>query len=229
MVEKRGLTLPEFSALLESSASLKGLEYLESPVKQLWERCLAAVTYPWLLPLVGLQVIQVLAADGRPVIYDMARSNIPEEVREAVLKTRGVELKIPKIRSMRRGADGREPEILQAMTLKEFEDGDDRIIKCRWWWRKCRGDEDPDWGAIVMGNLSLVGPRLPTKAEWENEVRNQQNEAFSEFRRLMLTGIVIPGVVGAYFLLKPGDRYAGEEEYIHQAADRQSQSGCGCR
>jgi lipopolysaccharide/colanic/teichoic acid biosynthesis glycosyltransferase len=223
MLEKSGMTLPEFSAMMESPARLKGLAYLESPVKQLWEKCMTAVVYPWLLPLVGLQAIQVLALDGKPVIYDLARNNMPEEVKLAVWGERGKQLKFPKVRSMYNGAEDQEEKSLEEMTLRELGgEGDERVIPGRRWWRRRRWDELPQLGAVITGNLSLVGPRLPTRAQWKNELENSPSEAFREFRRLMLLGRVMPGIVGAYFLLRDKDRgearYLGEAEYIQKAA-----------
>jgi hypothetical protein len=121
------MKLEEFSKLVRNGGNRKkGIDYLRSNSKRLWERPLAALACPWISPVITVQAIQLLAGDGWPLFYDLAKNNIPDEVKKA-LEKQGKKLNMHKVRSMMCLAEKNEARLLEETgTLGELEEGGTR-------------------------------------------------------------------------------------------------------
>lgn len=117
------------------------------------------------LPLLALlaPVFAIIAAlvwleDGGPVFFAQTR-----------VGRHGEEFKMYKVRSMCHNAEERLRELLQQNHHKEgvtFKIKDDpRITRVGKWLRKFSLDELPQLYNVLLGNMSLVGPRPPVPRE----------------------------------------------------------------
>ena len=145
-------------------------------IKNLLDMVGAMLLMVMLAPLLGLVAILVLLDDGLPVIH-----------RRRVVAGSG-EFDAFKFRSMRRGAD----ETLNADPLlrSEFErnfklKNDPRVTRIGTHLRKLSLDELPQLWNVLIGQMSLVGPRMLTSAELEK---------YGPHKALLLS--VKPGITG---------------------------------
>jgi len=154
--------------------------------KQVFDRCAAAVALVLLTPLLLALVVVVRADSPGPAIF--------RQVRVGKDDTR---FRIWKLRTMAAGADARS-DVLDATN-----DGagplfkmrrDPRVTRAGRWLRRSSLDELPQLINVVMGQMSLVGPRpaLPCEVEhYHPDVR----------RRLVVT----PGITGLWQVLGRSD------------------------
>jgi lipopolysaccharide/colanic/teichoic acid biosynthesis glycosyltransferase len=136
----------------------------------------AAVLLLLLSPLFIVLALIVLFDDGRPVLY-----------RRRVIGKQG-EFDAFKFRSMRRDADEvlRRDPALRAEFEKDFKLKDDpRITRSGDFLRKYSLDELPQIYNVLIGDMSLVGPRMITAPELEK---------YGAYKNLLLT--VRPGITG---------------------------------
>jgi lipopolysaccharide/colanic/teichoic acid biosynthesis glycosyltransferase len=112
----------------------------ELAFKRLFDLVLLIVTAPlWLLVLGGL-AIYVLVRDGRPIFYRQERVGRDGEL-----------FRVVKFRTMAADAEQRGPQL----ALRN----DPRIVRGLGWMRSTRADELPQLLNVLMGQMSLVGPR----------------------------------------------------------------------
>ena len=112
----------------------------ELAFKRLFDLVLLIVTAPlWLLVIGGL-AIYVLVRDGRPIFYRQERVGRDGEL-----------FRVVKFRTMTPDAELRGPQL----ALKN----DPRIVRGLGWMRSTRADELPQLLNVLMGQMSLVGPR----------------------------------------------------------------------
>lgn len=109
-------------------------------IKRLLDICIAGTALLVLWPLYLLIAVLVAAEDGFPVLYRAERGGY-----------RGETFQICKFRSMVRNAD----QIGGGTT--SFHDP--RITKVGNFLRKTKLDEIPQFGQVLLGRMSLVGPR----------------------------------------------------------------------
>ncbi|WP_372807693.1 sugar transferase [Pontiella sp.] len=111
-----------------------------------------------LAPLFVLAAVCILVEDGFPVIYTQKRVGLNGQV-----------FRIHKFRSMVRGADALQLELRQRNGMGEhvtFKLKDDpRLLKCGRFLRRSSIDELPQFFNVLVGDLSLVGPRPPLPEE----------------------------------------------------------------
>jgi lipopolysaccharide/colanic/teichoic acid biosynthesis glycosyltransferase len=136
----------------------------------------AAILLVLLAPLFAVLALLVLFDDGRPILY-----------RRRVVGRQG-EFDAFKFRSMRRDADEilqRDPA-LRAEFEKDFKLKDDpRLTRFGALLRKHSLDELPQIFNVLLGQMSLVGPRMITAPELQK---------YGSYKNLLLT--VPPGITG---------------------------------
>jgi len=127
-------------------------------------------------PLLVLVGLLVLCMDGPPMIH-----------RRRVVGPRG-EFDAFKFRSMRPDADRlleQDPELKRAFETSFKLVSDPRVTRLGAFLRRYSLDELPQLFNVLIGQMSLVGPRIVTAAELEK---------YGEYDRLLLT--VKPGLTG---------------------------------
>jgi len=129
--------------------------------KRLFDICGSLVLLLLFAPLFALIAVAVLIESGAPVLY----------VSHRVGEHRRTMIGLLKFRSMSRNADARKPELL---SMNERKDGplfklrcDPRVTKVGRILRRFDLDELPQLLNVLLGHMSLVGPRphLPDEVE----------------------------------------------------------------
>ena len=141
----------------------------------LFSLCFIAV-FSWLYIILA---IIVKCSDGGPVFYKHKR-----------LGLNGKTIYIPKFRSMKKNADQLE-KMLTPKQLEEYQkeykiDNDPRITKIGAFLRKTSLDELPNVFAILLGRISIIGPRPIMEKEAE--------EMYGASKEKLLS--VKPGMIG---------------------------------
>jgi len=161
-------------------AGIAGGTATNHAVQRLGKNCLdfvgAVVLIVFLLPLFLAIAALVALESGWPIVY-----------RRRVVGTRG-EFDALKFRSMRRDADAilAADPILKAEFEQNFKlKNDPRLTRVGSFLRKFSLDELPQLFNVLKGQMSLVGPRMITRAELDKYGVNKE---------LLLT--VKPGVTG---------------------------------
>ncbi len=127
-------------------------------VKRIVDVGVSVIAMILLLPLYLLVPLCILIEDGFPVIYTQKRVGL-----------NGREFRFYKYRTMVRNADAlRDTLIEQAgaendVTFKMKDDP--RVLKCGRFLRRSSIDEIPQFVNVLIGDLSLVGPRPPLAEE----------------------------------------------------------------
>ena len=135
-----------------------------------------------LSPLLVVLALLILLRDGRPVLFSQMR-----------VGQYGIRFRIWKFRTMRTGETGR------AITAA----GDSRITGTGAWLRKFKLDELPQLFNVLIGDMSLVGPR-PEVPEYV-DARSPMWQAVLRVR---------PGITDLATLV-----YRNEEELLHAFSD----------
>jgi lipopolysaccharide/colanic/teichoic acid biosynthesis glycosyltransferase len=111
-----------------------------------------------LSPLFGLIALAIKLEDGRPIIFPQVR-----------VGRHGREFRMFKFRSMRSDAEDRLKDLLannihpNGITFKIK--ADPRVTRVGRWLRKYSFDELPQFYNVLIGDMSLVGPRPPVPRE----------------------------------------------------------------
>src|SRR5258708_2238255 len=145
-------------------------------VKRVLDVCVSGALLILLLPLIAVLVFLIKCQDGGPVFY-----------RRRVVGPKG-EFDAFKLRSMRVDADDvlrRDPALRQDFEVNFKLKNDPRATPAGALLRKASLDELPQLWNVLKGQMSLVGPRMITRAELE-----KYGSAGWTFRR------VKPGLTG---------------------------------
>jgi lipopolysaccharide/colanic/teichoic acid biosynthesis glycosyltransferase len=116
-----------------------------TPSKRLFDLTLSLLLALLLAPVLGLLVIVLLLAEGRPVFYISER-----------MRTPGESFGLIKLRTMRPAPPG----------VKDGVTGGDkagRMSRLQRLLRRTRADEIPQLWNVIRGDMSLVGPRPPLR------------------------------------------------------------------
>jgi lipopolysaccharide/colanic/teichoic acid biosynthesis glycosyltransferase len=105
------------------------------------------------LPLVALAGLLIWLEDRGPVFFTQARSGLM-----------GRSFRVYKLRTMRVA----DPEAHASWTAR----GDERITRVGWMLRRVRLDELPQLLNVLLGDMSLIGPR-PERPELEHELEER--------------------------------------------------------
>jgi len=137
-----------------------------SALKRLFDMVFSLLALVILSPLILLVALAVLIFDGRPVFYSQKRIGLHEHP-----------FTIHKFRSMRAGSDKGD---------RYTQVGDARVTRLGALLRKSRLDELPQLWNVLMGEMSLIGPR----AEWDKLVEDYERDIpHYHFRHLVRPGI----------------------------------------
>ncbi len=127
-------------------------------VKRVFDTVLAVVALAVLFPLFLLVAAWIIIEDGFPVIFTQKRVGLD-----------GREFKMFKFRTMCRDAEKMKEELLER---NESKDGvifkirqDPRVLRCGHFLRRYSIDELPQFLNVLIGDLSIVGPRPPLPIE----------------------------------------------------------------
>jgi lipopolysaccharide/colanic/teichoic acid biosynthesis glycosyltransferase len=129
---------------------------VDRAVKRLIDVVGAGVLLILTLPLLAAAALAVLVTDGRPVFHAEDREGLG-----------GLTLRVCKVRTMRRGADACLAEVLATDPARAEEFArylclrdDPRVLPgVGWLLRRCSIDELPQLVSVLLGHMSLVGPR----------------------------------------------------------------------
>lgn len=155
-----------------------------SLIKRLADILLSLFALVVLLPLIGLISFLIWLESGSPALFRQTR--VGREGRDFVML---------KFRTMRH---------LRAAQAGLFTPGDvSRVTRIGRWLRASKLDETPQFINVLIGDMSLVGPR-PEVREWV--------DAYPDQWRRVLT--VKPGIFDLATI-----RYRNEEELLGQSAD----------
>nr|WP_262850594.1 sugar transferase [Sphaerisporangium corydalis] len=146
-------------------------------LKNVFDRAVAAFAIAVLAPVLSLLAVAVRATSPGPALFRQTR-----------VGRDGVEFTILKLRTMSRDADLRKADLVsdRADTLFKIRN-DPRITPLGGWLRRHSLDELPQLVNVLLGHMSLVGPRPPLPEEvagYGDDVR----------RRL----VVRPGMTGLW-------------------------------
>lgn len=117
-------------------------------MKRLFDACLSLLALAVLWPILVLAVAAVFVDSGRPVFFKQTRVGVGGRL-----------FGMYKFRSMRRDAESSGPYFTQA--------GDARITRVGQFIRRTSIDELPQLLNVLMGDMSLVGPRPDVPAQQE--------------------------------------------------------------
>lgn len=126
----------------------RGKSIVASPAKRAFDACFAAAGLLVSSPLWLLLALAIKLLDGGPVLFRQERSGLNGRVFEAL-----------KFRSMR--VDAEYGGALQAVA------GDPRVTRLGRWMRATAMDELPQLWNILIGDMSVVGPRALRPGEIE--------------------------------------------------------------
>jgi Undecaprenyl-phosphate galactose phosphotransferase WbaP len=198
--------LPVEGLQVRNLGSLIGIEYTNNllrPVNQTAKRLLDLVlgiaAFVLFAPLIAVAGLLVLLIDGGPVFFHQSRTGLA-----------GRRIKVPKIRTMRRDAEGQLEEHLLANPALRDEwqtrfklSEDPRLIPIVGrFFRRFSIDELPQLWAVIRGDMSLVGPRPFPDYHLE-----QFAPRFSELRQS-----VRPGITGWWQVAVRSDGGINEQE-----------------
>jgi exopolysaccharide biosynthesis polyprenyl glycosylphosphotransferase len=137
-----------------------------STVKRLWDFFIAFFALLLLSPLLLLIALAILIVDGVPSFYSQPRMGIYQDP-----------FILYKFRTMRVGSDQED---------SYTREGDSRVTRLGALLRKTRLDELPQLWNVLLGDMSMIGPR----AEWVKLVADYEKEIpHYHFRHLVKPGI----------------------------------------
>jgi len=180
--------LPVESLQVRNLGSMVGIEYTNNllrPRNQTAKRALdlviGSVAFLLLLPIIVIAALVVVLIDGAPAFFYQDRPGLG-----------GRRIRVPKIRTMRRGADERLGEFLAENPALHEEwharyklREDPRLIPgVGRFFRRFSLDELPQLLTVIAGDMSLVGPRPFPDYHLE-----QFTPAFRELRQRVRPGI----------------------------------------
>jgi len=141
-------------------------QMLYARAKRLLDVLAVIVTLPLTIPLAVLTAAYIYARDGSPVLFVQHRRGFAGRV-----------FRMYKFRTMYSGTGG-------GSTMN----GDKRIIPGGRFLRKCRLDELPQLYNILIGDMSLIGPRPVAEYVARSSIKYEEKYA--------LRNLVLPGITG---------------------------------
>jgi len=175
----------EPSAVFERPVKVKRASGLQRISKRLFDIVFSSIVLLCLLPIFPLIMLAIWIEDGRPFFFTHRRETIG-----------GREFPCIKFRSMRNDAD----KIKAALARQNQADGpqffidpedDPRLTRVGKLFRKLNIDELPQFINVLIGDMSVVGPRRSPRAE---------NQCCPPWREARLS--VRPGITGLWQVMR---------------------------
>jgi lipopolysaccharide/colanic/teichoic acid biosynthesis glycosyltransferase len=166
---------PALEAFLTDLAS-KAEAIVASPAKRIFDVLFAAAGLILSAPVWLLVAIAIKIDDGGPVFFRQSRSGL-----------RGREFEVLKFRSMRVDAE--------AAGAKQAVGNDPRMTRVGAWMRARAIDELPQLWSILMGDMSVVGPRALRPGEIEAR-GSGVHERLEDVPGFQMRSLVRPGLTG---------------------------------
>jgi len=138
------------------------------------------------LPLTLVAAAAILIEDGRPIFFKQTRA----------LAEGKTEIKLLKFRSMRKNAEEEQEELYKVNKRTGglfFVESDPRVTRVGKILRKFSIDELPQFLTVLMGDMSLVGPRPLSMADLKNISPDNRMSGYYELR-----SNAKPGVTGLW-------------------------------
>lgn len=183
--------------ILETKSKFIGEAYWRSETKRALDLLIAGPSSLITLPVITLAGLAIFADDGHwpfvnvPVEHPGQREHVP----------------FYKLRTMIPNAQTYELDMTVKEPLRELKrkGKDQRLARPGPFLRKTSLDELPQLFNVMIGDLSLVGPRPPQHSEWRHEIYpHQDEEPYRGFIDLLKKGIKY-GVTGFYGILGRSD------------------------
>jgi len=164
-------------------------------MKRIADIALALVGLCMTLPLFPIIMLMIYLQDGRPFFFGHLRET----------KT-GREFRCWKFRSMKNGAD-KMRDVIAKLNMVDgpqvYIENDPRITPIGRFLRKCNFDEFPQFWNVLIGDMSMVGPRPSPRKE------NQYCPAWREARLS-----VRPGITGLWQTRRTRNKGSDFQEWI---------------
>lgn len=189
-VDWNDLTAPEWR-LMPPLGQRPGARFAKRAFDILFSAVVLLLT-GWLYPLI---ILVILLEDGRPVFFAHRRQTIG-----------GKEFPCYKFRTMRKDAEQLKAQLQaanQADGPQFFIENDPRLLRCGRALRKLQLDEIPQFWNVLVGHMSVVGPRPSPEKE------NQFCPAWREARLS-----VRPGVTGLWQVSRTREPQTDFQEWI---------------
>ncbi|MBI4039945.1 sugar transferase [Candidatus Daviesbacteria bacterium] len=202
-------------SMINTDSSPRGREYLESRLKRKLDLSFSLPLCALSLPAMMILASAIFLKDGHNPIVDVGFS-------DPVTKNL---FRLWKLRTMVPRAYLMEDEITRGQGLGGFKNGsnhDPRVTSLGRRIRPLSLDELPQLLNVAKGELSLVGPRVPSRTDWKNEILpNQDQEPFKSYIEA-ISGGVKWGITGFYAIfgragLDMHSRLALETIYLKEA------------
>lgn len=171
------------------------IEVHRVPGKRLFDIVFATFALLLTAPLYPVVALLILLEDGRPIFFAHRRETVG-----------GREFGCFKFRSMRKDADALKAELARANHAdgpQFYVQGDPRVTRVGRWLRRFQIDELPQFVNVLLGDMSVVGPRPSPYRE------NQFCPAWREARLS-----VRPGVTGLWQVRRTRRRGLDFQEWI---------------
>jgi lipopolysaccharide/colanic/teichoic acid biosynthesis glycosyltransferase len=163
--------------------------------KRLFDICFSAAVLLCTLPLYPLIMLAIYREDGRPFFFAHARQTLG-----------GRKFPCYKFRTMCRDAEGMKAQLVAANVAdgpQFFIPDDPRLLRVGKLLRKFQLDELPQFWNVLLGHMSVVGPRPSPDKE------NQYSPAWREARLS-----VRPGVTGLWQVRRTREPLTDFQEWI---------------
>ena len=195
--ELQDVMLSSAQPLIVDDAPFLEMDYhkitlVQRAVKRLGDIAVSAAVLLLLWPLMGLIALAILLDDGRPAVFRQER-----------LTLGGHTFTIRKFRTMQKNAAGTFPE----------EEDDLRITRVGRFLRLTRLDELPQFWNILIGDMSLVGPRPEMLA---NVSRYKSALPTFVYREKMKAGLTGYAQIEGRYNTSPEDKLMLDLMYIER-------------
>jgi lipopolysaccharide/colanic/teichoic acid biosynthesis glycosyltransferase len=169
-------------------------------VKRVLDLTAASLLLLLSLPLLVLSMLAIRVTNAGPVMFRQRRVGL-----------NGAEFTMYKLRTMSEDAEQLEPALAAQRPGRVFfkKHSDPRVTFVGKWLRKYSIDEIPQFINVVLGDMSLVGPRPLLSSDWQNFPRDRRRR-----RITMKPGLTGLWQVNGRSLCSDDERMRLDVEYV---------------
>lgn len=162
-------------------------------VKRIFDIFVSSIAIIFLAPLYIIIAILIKIDSTGKIIYTQDR-----------IGKNGKIFKMYKFRTMKQNAEKMTGPILEKIN-------DERVTKIGRYLRKTKLDESPQFINVLIGNMSIVGPR-PERPELANEIKQEYNEF--QIRELVKPGITGEACINSGYYALPQEKIKYDLKYM---------------